>query len=197
MARILARYKRVKGERWFVSPTNQNYQPSLAFTMQFTAKFAALALALVATAGSVTASPAPVRNSCLSLWQLCRLTLLQVADIVTMDQFYNWLDTTDANITFIGEPIDRHAPRAADSVMVTYCNRRTQNVCGGSCTVYNGGAKCLSAPTTQCLAATANVGFCDRSGCGGSCNQLSTCGTRLDNGFCYTPGTASIIVPPS
>ena len=43
MARILARYKRVKGERWFVSPTNRNYQPSLAFTMQFTAKFAALA----------------------------------------------------------------------------------------------------------------------------------------------------------
>lgn len=78
--------------------------------------------------------------------------------------------------------------------MVTYCSSRTQNVCGGACTVYNGGATCLAAPGTKCLAATNNVGFCDRGGCGGSCNQLSSCGTRLDNGFCFTPGTASIIV---
>ncbi|KAH9925183.1 uncharacterized protein B0H18DRAFT_389947 [Fomitopsis serialis] len=69
-----------------------------------------------------------------------------------------------------------------------------QNVCGGSCTVYNGSAKCLNAPDTQCLAATNNVGFCDKGGCGGSCNQLSTCGTHLDNGYCYTPGTKSINV---
>ncbi|RPD58872.1 hypothetical protein L227DRAFT_612620 [Lentinus tigrinus ALCF2SS1-6] len=111
--------------------------------MQFTAKFTTLAFAVVAATVYVAASPAPV------------------ASIVTPNEFLNWLDTTDANITYIGEPIDRNAPRAADSVMVTYCSKRTQGV-----------------------------------GCGGSCNQLSTCGTRLDNGFCYTPGTASINVPP-
>ncbi len=81
--------------------------------------------------------------------------------------------------------------------MITYCSSRTQNVCGGACTVYNGGATCLYAGGTVCIAATANVGFCDRQNCGGSCNQLASCGTRLDNGFCYTPGTQSIIVPPS
>lgn len=30
--------------------------------------------------------------------------------------------------------------------------------------------------------------------CGGSCNQLSTCGTQLDDGYCYTPDTQSILV---
>ncbi|KAJ3826849.1 hypothetical protein F5880DRAFT_1541559 [Lentinula raphanica] len=78
--------------------------------------------------------------------------------------------------------------------MVVYCNTKTVNVCGGSCTVYNGGAKCLNAPGTNCLSATNNVGFCDRGGCGGSCNQFSTCGTRMDDNFCYTPGTNSINV---
>ena len=111
-------------------------------------------------------------------------------------EFANWLATTDANLTFVGEPFDTLAPHAAQETRVTYCNKRTQNVCGGACTVYCGGATCLDAPDTNCLAATNNVGFCDSSCCGGSCNQLSTCGTRLDNGFCYTPGTRSIIVGP-
>ncbi|CAA7263905.1 unnamed protein product [Cyclocybe aegerita] len=85
-------------------------------------------------------------------------------------------------------------PPTQKSPTVTYCSQRVFNVCGGACTVYNGGATCLNAPNTNCLAATNNVGFCDRAGCGGSCNQLSTCGTRLDGGFCYTPGTRSILV---
>ncbi|RPD58882.1 hypothetical protein L226DRAFT_575337 [Lentinus tigrinus ALCF2SS1-7] len=148
--------------------------------MQFTAKFNALAVAVVAAMVSqVAASPAPV------------------ASVVSTDEFLKWLDTTDADITYIGKPINGSVPRAAQDVMVTYCNKRTQNVCGGTCTVYNGPAACLAAGGTACLSATANVGFCDRGGCGGSCNQLSTCGTHLDNGFCFTPGTASIIVPPS
>ncbi|PIL23598.1 hypothetical protein GSI_14911 [Ganoderma sinense ZZ0214-1] len=83
---------------------------------------------------------------------------------------------------------------ASENTMVTYCNKRVNNVCGGSCTVYNGGAACLDAPGTNCFVATNNVGFCDRAGCGHSCHQLSTCGTRLDNGFCFTPGTQSILV---
>ena len=114
----------------------------------------------------------------------------------------NWLSTTDANITYIGEPIDVNSfstksslTKRAGNVMVTYCDRRVYNVCGGHCTVYNGGPTCLNAPKTNCLAATANVGFCGRKGCSGICNQYSTCGTRMDNGFCYTPGTASILVP--
>ena len=106
----------------------------------------------------------------------------------------NWIKTTDAELTFVGAPINPLTPRSAQNTMVTYCNKRINNVCGGSCTVYNGGAACLDAPGTSCLAATHNVGFCDRGGCGHSCNQLSTCGTRLDNGFCYTPGTKSILV---
>ena len=108
-----------------------------------------------------------------------------------------WLATTDANLTFIGDSVGMNSKRAADSIMVIFCPDRTQNVCGGSCSVYNGGAACLNAPNTNCLSATANVGFCDHSGCTGSCNQFSSCGTRLSNNFCFTPGTKSIIVPPS
>ena len=106
-----------------------------------------------------------------------------------------WLATTDANITYVGEPLNPLAPRAAQTTTVTYCSSRQGNTCGGACSVYVGNPTCLRAPNTNCLMATANVGFCDRSGCGGSCNQLSSCGTRLDNNFCYTPGTQSIVVP--
>ncbi|KAF8816747.1 hypothetical protein BYT27DRAFT_6376523 [Phlegmacium glaucopus] len=114
-----------------------------------------------------------------------------VSNLVTVEEFKDWLAHTDAKLTFIGEPIDK---RNALNTIVTYCNRRTFNVCGGDCTVYNGGPKCLDAHDTQCLSATANVGFCSSRGCTGDCNQFSTCGTRLDNNFCYTPGTASILV---
>ena len=114
--------------------------------------------------------------------------------LINNEQFYHWLANTDAEITFIGEPINPLTPRAAQNTIVNYCTRRTQNVCGGTCAVYNGGATCLAASGTNCLSATKNVGFCDHGNCNGSCNQLSSCGTRLDSGFCYTPGTKSIIV---
>ena len=113
---------------------------------------------------------------------------------MSYEQMMHWIATTDAELTFVGAPINPLAPRAAQNTMVTYCSKRIDSVCGGPCTVYNGGATCLSAPNTNCLSATNNVGFCDHAGCSGSCNQLSTCGTRLDNGFCYTPGTKSIVV---
>ncbi|TFL05296.1 hypothetical protein BDV98DRAFT_561783 [Pterulicium gracile] len=111
--------------------------------------------------------------------------------VMTNAQMDAWLATTDAKLTYITDG----TARSPLNTRVVYCNRRTQNVCGGSCTVYNGNAKCLGAPGTQCLSATTNVGFCDRGGCQGSCNQYSSCGTRLDNRFCFTPGTASILVP--
>ncbi|CAA7262681.1 unnamed protein product [Cyclocybe aegerita] len=109
-------------------------------------------------------------------------------------EFDHWLATTDANITYVGEPYNPLEERAILATRVTYCSRRIHKVCGGSCTVYRGGAKCLNAPRTDCLAATKNVAFCSSAKCGGDCNQLSTCGTRLSGGFCYTPGTKSILV---
>ncbi|KAJ3798058.1 hypothetical protein GGU11DRAFT_26608 [Lentinula aff. detonsa] len=118
---------------------------------------------------------------------------LRDGEIVTQERILEWISTTDANLTFVGDPITK---RNVENTMVVYCSVRTVNVCGGACTVYNGGATCLNAPNTNCLSATSNVGFCDHAGCGGSCNQLSTCGVRLDGGFCYTPGTKSINVGP-
>jgi len=47
---------------------------------------------------------------------------------------------------------------------VTYCNRRANGVCRGACTTYTGGARCFDAVGTQCLRASHNVGFCDRTG---------------------------------
>ncbi|THH33243.1 hypothetical protein EUX98_g968 [Antrodiella citrinella] len=110
----------------------------------------------------------------------------------THAELLNWLATTDAQVTFVGKFAAELTPL---DITVTYCNRRTNNLCGGDCTVYVGGQKCLNAPDTQCLGANHDVSFCDRAGCGHSCNALSSCGTRLDNGFCFTPGTASINVP--
>ncbi|KAI0032088.1 hypothetical protein K488DRAFT_78670 [Vararia minispora EC-137] len=100
-----------------------------------------------------------------------------------------WLATTNATMTYIGSTTFNPL-----NTQVIYCNRRANNVCGGACSYYNGGATCLDAPSTQCLWASNNVAFCDRGGCTHSCNQFSSCGTRLDGGFCYTPGTRSILV---
>ncbi|KAG6809748.1 hypothetical protein H0H92_014883 [Tricholoma furcatifolium] len=129
----------------------------------------------------------------------CSPTAESPVSYQTIEQFNEWLSTTDATITFVGEPIDKARgvtleSRSALNTMVTYCTQRSGNICSGTCTVYNGGAACLSAPGTNCLSATNNVAFCDRGGCGGSCNNFANCGTRLDNNFCYTPGTNSIAV---
>ncbi|TRM62727.1 hypothetical protein BD626DRAFT_498244 [Schizophyllum amplum] len=142
-------------------------------------------------------------KSFIALSALLALTIagpVPEAHVVTEAEFTHWLKTTDAKLTFIGKPIPGiNAPedlvsRAALDTMVSYCDTRTGSVCGGSCTVYNGGPTCLATPGTECMYASNNVGFCDREGCGNSCNEFNSCGTRLDAGYCYTPGTASINV---
>ncbi|KAJ8088374.1 hypothetical protein PM082_022447 [Marasmius tenuissimus] len=135
----------------------------------------------------------------LALWVVNTTSAAAVAEkeesyLATHDEIYDWIKSTDANLTFIGDPIDL-TKRAPLNTMVVFCDTRTQRVCGGTCTVYNGNHRCLDAPGTNCLRATTNVGFCDRRGCTGNCNQFSACGTRLDDGFCSTPGTRSINVP--
>ncbi|TFK64314.1 hypothetical protein BDN72DRAFT_881575 [Pluteus cervinus] len=118
--------------------------------------------------------------------------------VTTPAQLTKWISTTNANLTFTGNPINTTKPlskRQAQNVQVVYCDTKIGDSCGGNCVVYNGPNTCLDAPSTNCLMATADVGFCDRGGCGGSCNQFSSCGSTLNNGFCSTPGTASILVP--
>ncbi len=106
----------------------------------------------------------------------------------------HWIANTDATLIFVGAPINPLAPRSAQITTVTFCNTRIDDVCGGTCTVYTGGAACLRAPTTACLSATRNVAFCDQPGCTGDCNQLTDCIANLDYGFCFTPNTQSILV---
>ncbi|KAJ7303018.1 hypothetical protein DFH08DRAFT_794181 [Mycena albidolilacea] len=114
--------------------------------------------------------------------------------LLTVAEMKNFLATTDANLTFIGDVSTLGVSPFVTTV--TYCATRTANLCSGPCTVYTGGATCLDAPNTACLSATSNVAFCDKSGCKGTpCNVLSSCGTKLDDGFCFTPGTKSISVP--
>jgi len=72
---------------------------------------------------------------------------------MTPEELRHWLAMTDAKITFIGEPINPLSPRATLTTTVTYCSTRIFNVCGGTCTIYTGVAKCLDAPATQCLSA--------------------------------------------
>ena len=107
---------------------------------------------------------------------------------------FHWLANTEANLTFFGEPINPLSPRATQNTIVTFCTSRVFSICGGDCKVYNGGATCLPAPKTECLRATNNVGFCSSKNCQNPCNPLATCGTRLDDDFCYTPNTNSIAV---
>ena len=123
------------------------------------------------------------------------------SNLISVEQFKHWLATTDADVTFIGEPLgdlSDLSKRNALNTVVTYCNTQNDNVCTGLCTVYNGaGPVCLSAPGTACLFATNDVYFCNTDGgecINGSCNDFSSCGTVLDNGFCSTPNTNSIFV---
>ena len=108
----------------------------------------------------------------------------------------HWLQTTHANLTFIGEPLNPLAKREAEATTVVYCNSVDGEDCAGDCTVYIGGAKCLSSSGTQCLSATKDVQFCTGifSLCLLGCEELSNCGDRLATGFCSAPGTRSISV---
>ncbi|KAL1701704.1 hypothetical protein EV121DRAFT_272242 [Schizophyllum commune] len=99
-------------------------------------------------------------------------------------QLLHWLKTTDANLTFTGDPIPG----------ITGPDVRNGNTCDGPCTVHNGDPTCLYAPNTNCLFATGEVTFCAPNGCSCPCNLYSHCGTRMDNGFCWTPGTNAIYV---
>ena len=113
-----------------------------------------------------------------------------------VDEVKIWLATTDAEITYIGEPIVDNplAARATQTTTVVYCSERNGDSCGGTCTVYTGPGTCLVAPNTNCLSATNDVNFCSTSGCTNPCNGFSSCGVRLEGGFCSTPGTNSIAV---
>ncbi|EIM85312.1 uncharacterized protein STEHIDRAFT_169287 [Stereum hirsutum FP-91666 SS1] len=165
--------------------------------MQFSTKLSTLfaAVALVVAVASPTVVKATIVEQRTTSEFAARDSNEITTFIVTEAEMKNWIATTDANLTFFGEPITYDiVPRSAQNTIVTYCSSRVGNVCGGQCSVYNGGATCLNAPDTQCLSATNNVGFCNTSGCGGICNQFSTCGVRLENNFCDTPGTESIIV---
>ena len=162
-------------------------------------RFTALTSSIIA-AFSLLVAATPITEVCSSYSTLSSLPTAHFAsqgNLMTIEQFKHWLANTDAEVTFHGKPLgdlsDLHKRNALNTI-VTYCSNRIDNLCGGPCTVYNGGATCLETPDTNCLSATNNVGFCDTSGCGGSCNQFSSCGTRLDNNFCYTPGTESILV---
>ncbi|CDO68199.1 hypothetical protein BN946_scf184938.g51 [Trametes cinnabarina] len=122
-------------------------------------------------------------------------TAITSAAIISEVEMARWLATTDAELTFVGarpfNPLDK---RAAQSTTVTFCTKLIGPVCGGTCTVYIGGADCLAANGTVCLTATEDVAFCDAARCNGDCGVLSQCGSPLPGGFCATPGTLSILV---
>ena len=190
MCKMSKEEKRIKAGTSERKVSIAKYQANMQFTALTSTVIAALSLLVAAT-------PTPEVMLFNHLYDCLLLTLPGQANLITIEQFKDWLDNTDADITFIGKPLgdlSDLSKRNALETTVTYCTHRTDQLCGGTCVVYNGGATCIDAPGTQCLAATNNVGFCDRGGCGGSCNQFSSCGTRLDNNFCYTPGTASILV---
>ncbi|KAI0372651.1 hypothetical protein BV20DRAFT_1050542 [Pilatotrama ljubarskyi] len=119
--------------------------------------------------------------------------------IISEAQFAHWLETTDAELTFIGDrpdftPLARRSSQ--NNIMVTLCSQRVGNVCGGSCTVFSGtGPSCVDIPRSQCISATDDIGYCDERACDGNCNELADCGTMLNNGFCFTFDTKSIVLP--
>ena len=110
----------------------------------------------------------------------------------------HWLATTDADVTFIGAPIDPLAPRdraAAQNTIVTYCSGDPLGpLCTGLCVAYNGPPACIYVPATQCISAKNDDNLCTTNDCSGTCTRLSNCSTPLPIGFCYTPSTKSVSV---
>ncbi|KAI0351908.1 hypothetical protein OH77DRAFT_842553 [Trametes cingulata] len=149
-------------------------------------QFSAIFIAVAAFAAAVVAGPAgrEVTENTTS------------ASIVSDAEMAHFLATTDAKLTFIGDLPNPLAKRSAQTTTVTYCTKRVGTICGGTCTVYTGGATCLDATGTTCISATKDIGFCDETECNGDCSALSLCGTTLASGFCFTPNTQSILVSP-
>ncbi|KAI0334602.1 hypothetical protein GY45DRAFT_1318197 [Cubamyces sp. BRFM 1775] len=156
-------------------------------TMYFSTTFCALSIlcAMFMTHGAVVASPAAVA-----------FNGRPAGPIWSAAEMAHWLATTDAELSFVGARPSPLGPRSAQNTYLVYCTEQVATVCGGSCIVYNGGAACIDAPGTQCMWATQDVGFCDKESCDGHCSSLSLCGTELAAGYCYTPGTKSIVVSP-
>ncbi|TCD68005.1 hypothetical protein EIP91_011674 [Steccherinum ochraceum] len=126
--------------------------------------------------------------------------------INTRQDLLRWIATTSSELTFIGDPIEGPSPypKRADAdaldVLLIYCSVYSGTSCQGPCTVYRGGAGCIETPSTNCLKASANVSFCFLGGCQtgdpnvAQCHVLSSCGTKADDGFCFTPNTTSVNV---
>lgn len=106
----------------------------------------------------------------------------------------NWLATTNESLTFTGAPLEDIGLNPLTTT-ITFCSTVTAGLCSGPCNVFTGAGVCHATPGTNCLSATTNVAFCDHSGCSGSCNTFADCGTKLNDGFCDTPGTNSISLP--
>ncbi|KAF7424785.1 hypothetical protein PC9H_010096 [Pleurotus ostreatus] len=122
-----------------------------------------------------------------------------VPKIISIKELRNWIRTTKGEFKFIGEKFDLEdnplASRDTEFTTVTFCSNRDGGDCNPPCTTFSGSNACLSTPNTNCLVATTDVLFCGSPGCGGICNSFNSCGTRLNNNFCFTPSTQSIRVP--
>ncbi|KJA26586.1 hypothetical protein HYPSUDRAFT_36298 [Hypholoma sublateritium FD-334 SS-4] len=146
-----------------------------------------LVLAIGAPFLAVRSTPAPLNT--------------RAAGIVTLAEMKTWVDAQDpTKITLLGDPFAArrnplHQRDTADMVTVTFCSNSSDTpaaACSPPCTTITAGTACINAPGTTCLFATGQVSFCDETFCSGSCHVFDTCGTALQNGFCATPGTASI-----
>ncbi|KAI0334231.1 hypothetical protein GY45DRAFT_90830 [Cubamyces sp. BRFM 1775] len=111
-----------------------------------------------------------------------------------------WISTIDPSLLTYTGPSNATSPDLASlpeaDTTVVYCAKRSGSSCAAPCTVHVGGPGCIYAPGTSCLAATADVSFCSTSDCTRYCNAYSTCGIKLDEGYCWTPNTNSIFVIP-
>ncbi|KAF5372806.1 hypothetical protein D9757_011090 [Collybiopsis confluens] len=86
-----------------------------------------------------------------------------------------------------------HTPLSKRDTTVTFCDKDEQGLCGGNCKTVTSGPACVPASNTACLKASANVAFCANGDCT-DCNNFSSCGTKLADGFCATPATKSILI---
>ncbi|KAF6753701.1 hypothetical protein DFP72DRAFT_1170759 [Ephemerocybe angulata] len=87
-----------------------------------------------------------------------------------------------------------------DSLAVYYCYAKSGTSCSScyyesydtnshpSCWAFSTPVQCMSAEYRVYLA------FCGTNNCSGQCNYMNNCGTMLDRGYCYTPGTNSFQV---
>jgi len=164
----------------YIKTLTESKSTSLSLlSMQF--RFSALTSTVVAALSSVTHAASGAVDTSISI-------------AASHEEIFNWISTTDANLTFVGKSLTEVTP--LDTIIISCTDFIFRRYCGGQCIVHirMETAACIPLTSTAaCLRATPDllVASCTSRNCA-DCIPLATCGVRLEEGYCFAPNTHSI-----